>query len=160
MIMVYRVRAECELAHPDWSRISNGYRPPDREDRDAWSADVVQEYIDQHKISVTEQKGGGTRLPDKGIYKKLYDAGIAATMLDTTLTTYESTEMISGEFLSLGSTFLLMIFFLVRIMQMIFSRSSSTLQRRHMSMFSGGPEIIPKGSSPISKSKRTKMITE
>ncbi|CAD7974945.1 unnamed protein product [Amoebophrya sp. A120] len=118
-LVAIRMRAECELNHPDWRRISNNWTPPQLKDRDDWVREMISEYNENYKKDPeTGEKldappAGKTYAGEPSRWRQLEDAGIGVTMYHPYFLGQETTELVVAELASLSLTFVLMYFFLI-----------------------------------------------
>jgi len=112
MLVIARLRPNCELNHPDWKRLSNNAPAPTMEDRMDWVMELIEEYSDNYK----KQDKPTTKPHFNGqdnVWNKLEEHDIKVTMFHNEFLAIEIMEVISAEILGLGLTFLLMYFFLI-----------------------------------------------
>eukprot|EP00392_Amoebophrya_sp_AT5.2_P011893 g11983.t1 len=111
MLVAIRMRAECELNHPDWRRLSNGFAAPQLKDRDDWVREMIDEYNDNYKKQ--DKPTAKTYAGEPSRWKELEDKGVGVTLYHPYFLGQEMTELVEAELLSLGLTFFLMYAFLV-----------------------------------------------
>ena len=62
-LLVIRLRAECELDHPDWRRLSNGFTAPTLVDKEDWIRELIDEYkLCEHTLKNKKTRGKNGRL--------------------------------------------------------------------------------------------------
>lgn len=78
MLVAIRMRAECELNHPDWRRLSNGFAAPQLKDRDDWVREMIDEYNDNYKKQ--DKPTAKTYAGEPSRWKELEDKGVGVTL--------------------------------------------------------------------------------
>jgi hypothetical protein len=142
-LQIMLLRPECQLDHPDHTRITRGTVPtPTLKQRDEWVQEMVDEFIENFKDAkvggwLGEWSGvwggytpvagpsgnmdGATYKRTHKIHKDMYNMNMGFTMFHPKLLSYESEEIIKAEMGALVGTFLLMVVFLICAIAFAFS---------------------------------------